>query len=67
MQLVVTGQALDRVGQAKILTQDYTEPFCVLRTSDKKEEPSYASKDVLGYYKGKADALPSRHESWQLA
>ena len=41
------------------LTQDHTEPFGVLRTSDKKEEPSFD--------KGKAEALAPRHESWQLA
>ena len=49
------------------LTQDHTEPFGVLRTLDKKEEPSFASKVVLGKDKGKAEALAPRHESWQLA
>ena len=51
VQLVVTGQALDRpdgVRQAMILAQDHTEPFSVLRSLDRKEDPSYASKGVLG-------------------
>ena len=39
---------IDRARQAMSLTQDHTEPFGVLRTSDKKEEPSFASKGVLG-------------------
>ena len=47
--------------------QDHTAPFRVLRISDKKEEPSYACRGVLGYYKGKAEALDRATKVAELA